>query len=491
MALGGRGFAGLGVNLSGAAALPDRPSEIGSRGHVTVPSDRAIIDLPMRAAILAVGSELLGTDRLDTNSLTLTGVLERYGVELATKSVVGDSEEAIAGEISRLLADVDLVLVTGGLGPTADDVTRPAVARALGRPVREAPEVLAGIREKFASHGMRMPEVNRRQAEVIEGAELIDNPRGTAPGMRLEDGDATLFLFPGVPVELAAMIERSLEPWLGARSAGTGRERGFLKVAALPESTVEERIAPAYEEFGREAISILAKPGEILLQFWAHGTDDERRTRLRAIRERLGELVGPAVFTDDPGTDLAAVVGGILRDRGRTLATAESCTGGWLGERITAVAGSSAYYPGGVVVYSNRLKELLLGVPAELLAENGAVSEEAARAMAVAVRERLGADYGLAITGVAGPGGGSDDKPVGTVHLALAGPGGARDGGRVDHRRVRFPGERSRVRWLSTQLALEMLRRELLGTGPAETGRPEDEARAARSQPVPVAGGAR
>ena len=445
----------------------------------------------MRAAILAVGSELLGTDRLDTNSLTLAAVLERHGVELATKAVVGDSEAAIAGELSRLLALVELVLVTGGLGPTADDVTRAAAARALGRPVREAPEVLAGIREKFAAHGMRMPEVNRRQAEVVEGAELIDNLRGTAPGMRLEADGSTLFLFPGVPAELAAMIDSDLEPWLAARSSGAGRERGFLKVAGLPESMVEERIAPAYDELGREAISVLAKPGEILLQFWAHGDRDARRERLAAIKSRLAELVGPAVFTDDPETDLAAVVGGLLRERGRTLATAESCTGGWLGERITAVPGSSDYYPGGVVVYSNRLKESLLGVPAELLAEHGAVSEAVARAMAGAVRRRLGADYGLAITGVAGPGGGSDEKPVGTVHLALAGPVEAGAKERVAHRRVRFPGDRERVRWLSTQLALEMLRRELLA-GPAEKGRGEEDAGAAAAQPVreaPVAAG--
>jgi len=449
----------------------------------------------MRAAILAVGSELLGTDRLDTNSLTLAAVLERHGVELATKAVVGDSEAAIAGELSRLLALVELVLVTGGLGPTADDVTRAAAARALGRPVREAPEVLAGIREKFAAHGMRMPEVNRRQAEVVEGAELIDNLRGTAPGMRLEADGSTLFLFPGVPAELAAMIDSDLEPWLAARSSGAGRERGFLKVAGLPESMVEERIAPAYDELGREAISVLAKPGEILLQFWAHGDRDARRERLAAIKSRLAELVGPAVFTDDPETDLAAVVGGLLRERGRTLATAESCTGGWLGERITAVPGSSDYYPGGVVVYSNRLKESLLGVPAELLAEHGAVSEAVARAMAGAVRRRLGADYGLAITGVAGPGGGSDEKPVGTVHLALAGPVEAGAKERVAHRRVRFPGDRERVRWLSTQLALEMLRRELLA-GPAEKGRGEEDAGAAaapsvREAPVAAGGGGR
>jgi nicotinamide-nucleotide amidase len=240
----------------------------------------------------------------------------------------------------------------------------------------------------------------------------------------------------------------------------------MLKVASLPESAVEERIGAAYEEFGRESISVLAKPGEIRIQFWASGDEGERRERLAAMAARLGGLVGPAVFTDDPDAELEAVLGALLRERGESVASAESCTGGWLGERITAVPGSSDYYPGGVVTYSNPLKERLLGVPAAILAEHGAVSEAVARAMALAVRERLGATYGLAVTGVAGPGGGSDDKPVGTVHLALSGPAEAAGGTVIEHRRVRFPGARDRVRWMSTQMALDMLRRHLLGAPP-------------------------
>jgi nicotinamide-nucleotide amidase len=459
----------------------------------------------MRAAILAVGSELLGTDRLDTNSLTLAAVLERYGVELAGKAVAGDSEEAIAGEVRHWVERVEVLLVTGGLGPTADDVTRPAVAAALGRAIAVDDSVLARIAARFAEYGMRMPEVNRKQAEMIEGAATIDNPRGSAPGMRIDvpreappeappdKPPGAVFLFPGVPTELEAMIESALVPWLAERSAGRGRERGFLKVSGLPESTVEERLAPAYEEYGREAISVLAKPGEVLLQFWAEGGADERRRRLAAISARLRELVGPAVFTDDPGEDLAATVLALLARRGETLATAESCTGGWLGQRITAVPGSSEVYPGGVVAYADAVKEEMLGVPGDLLAAHGAVSEPVARAMALGVRRRFGATYGLAITGVAGPGGGSVDKPVGTVHVALAGPAaGAGERGEaaepiVVHRSVRFPGDRERVRWLSTALALEMLRRHLLaGAGP-DGGRFEAEppvARAAREAAV-------
>jgi nicotinamide-nucleotide amidase len=423
----------------------------------------------MRAAILAVGSELLGTDRLDTNSLRLTEVLEGHGVELVGKAVVGDGEAAIAAEVRRMAALADLVLVTGGLGPTADDVTREAVAEALGRGLRHDPEILAGIEARFRRYGLRMPAVNRRQAQVLDGAVLMANPRGTAPGLRLDlGGDRAVFLFPGVPVELEAMIASDLVPWLAARSAGRGRERAVLKVASLPESTVEERIAPAYGEFGRERISILARPGEILLQFWAEGTAEERRRSLAAVARRLRDLVGPAVFTGRLDEDLAGAVGEALRARGETLATAESCTGGWLGQRITAVPGSSAWFQGGVVSYADRVKEELLGVPAELLAAHGAVSEPVARAMACGVRRRLGATWGLAVTGIAGPAGGSADKPVGTVHLALAGPGEGDEA--VSHRGVRFPGDRERVRWMSTQLALEMLRRRLLGLAATEDG---------------------
>jgi competence/damage-inducible protein CinA-like protein len=417
----------------------------------------------MKAAILAVGTELLGTDRLDTNSLKLTAALERHGVELVRKAVVGDDEGEIAGEVGRLVEAFPLVLICGGLGPTADDVTRPAVARALGREIRIDEGLVAWLEERFRSFGMRMAAVNRRQAEVIDGAEVIPNPLGSAPGMRIDAGGATLFLFPGVPSELLGMVASHLEPWLAARSGGRRRESGVLKVAALAESTVEERIAPAYGEFGREAITVLSSPGEIRLQFWATGSDGERRDRLAAIATRLRGLVGPAVFTDDPEATLEQVVGDLLRERGATLATAESCTGGLVAERLTRVAGSSDYFLGGAVTYSNRLKSQLLGVSDELLREHGAVSEAVARAMARGARVAFGSDYAVAITGVAGPGGGGAEKPVGTVHLAVAGPAAAGGGGEaIDHREVHLPGDRQGVRRRSAQLALEMLRRRLL-----------------------------
>jgi nicotinamide-nucleotide amidase len=415
----------------------------------------------MKAAILAIGSELLGTGRLDTNSLRLTRVLDRHGVELRAKAVLGDSVEDIAAELRRLLGLYDVVLVTGGLGPTADDVTREATAAALGRGLHHDEEVMAAIEDRFRALERHMPEVNRRQAVIVDGAEVLRNRLGTAPGQLLTgvltgDHGSSLFLFPGVPMELDGMIVDHLEPWLAARSGGIGRETATLKVASLPESLVEERIAPAYAEFGRESITVLASPGDIRLQATAEGPEAERRQRLEVMTSRLAELAGDAVYAFREEDTLEKVVGELLRQAGATLALAESCTGGLVCERLTRVPGSSEYFLGGAVTYTNELKSLLVGVPPELIAAHGAVSEPVARAMAEGVRRALGSDYGIGITGVAGPGGGSEAKPVGTVHLAVAG-----GEGETDHRRIIFPGDREKIRIHASQFALEMLRRRL------------------------------
>ncbi len=430
----------------------------GAAPRVSISAD-AIYHGPMRAAILAVGSELLGSDRLDTDSLLLTEALDGYGVELRRKEVVGDDRRAIAEAVVRLLAGHDLVLVTGGLGPTTDDVTREAAAEALGRRLALDEAILADIEERYRAFGREMPAVNRRQAMVPDGdTEVIPNPRGSAPGLRLGTGSSTLFLFPGVPAELEGMIAASLVPWLADRSEGWRRERVTLKVASLTESEIEERIAPAYDELGAEAISVLAGREGVLVRAYASGPEDERRRRLAAMEDRLAGLLGDAVYTRREDETLEAVIGRLLTERGETLVTAESCTGGLVAARITRVAGSSAYFLGAAVTYVNRLKETLLGVPAELLEAHGAVSEPVARAMASGARRELSADWAVAITGVAGPGGGSEAKPVGTVHFAWAGPDGE-----VTHRRHRFLGSRNRVRHLAGQLALEVLRRRLAG----------------------------
>lgn len=423
----------------------------------------------MKAVIIAVGSELLGTERVDTNSLRLTKVLEAHGVELLGKSVVGDDVELLAAELRQRLATADLVFLTGGLGPTSDDVTRPAVAAALERELTIDEGFVAVLEQRFASFGRKMSASNRRQAERISGADLLDNDRGTAPGMRLDDGAATIFLFPGVPRELEGMIERHLEPWLRQRPAGptsAGISRCVVKVACLPESEVEERLQPVYQRFGRADLCVLASPGEVRLHLSARGPAAEREQRLDDMRRAVLTSIGQAAFTDREDETLELVVGSLLERAGKTLVTAESCTGGLLAERLTRMPGSSCYFLGGVVSYSNELKIALLDVPTGMLAAHGAVSEEVGVAMARGARRRYGSDYGIGITGVAGPGGGSEAKPVGTVHVALAGPG-EED---VAHRRVRLPGDRQLVRVQTVQLALEMLRRDLLRRSDASDG---------------------
>ncbi len=416
----------------------------------------------MRAAILAVGSELLSTDRLDTNSLRLTAVLERHGVALAKKSVVGDDETALAAELRSLWTAFDLVLVCGGLGPTADDVTREAAAAALGVGLREQPEIVAEMERRFAAFGRRLAPNNHRQAEVLEGGLALANSKGTAPGQRFEREGKTLFLLPGVPFELDELVRRELEPWLAARSTGRGRERRTLKVALRPESEVDLALAPAYSEFGRQWITLLAGSGEISVVLNAEGTEAERRSQLDRMAARVRELLGEGVYAEGDDASLEEVVGRLLAAAGQTVATAESCTGGLIAERFTRIPGSSKYFVAGFVVYSNPAKTLLAEVPQEAIAEQGAVSQRVAEALALGARRRAGADFGIGVTGIAGPDGGSAEKPVGTVHLAVAGPGT----GEVVHRATRFPGDRRRVRAFAAQAALELLRRRLLDPPP-------------------------
>jgi len=410
----------------------------------------------VEAGIVAIGSELLGSDRVDTNSLELTRSLRAFGFELRFKSVVGDSIDDIAAELLRLAGRVDLVVVTGGLGPTSDDVTREAIARAFDKELVLHEQIVGDMERRFAKAALKMPEVNRRQALVPEDARWIHNERGTAPGLQLEHGDCTLFFFPGVPHELEGMIASSLRPWLEARGGNTGVEERRLKVACLAESRVEEMIAPAYAEFGRERITVLAKPGEIEIRASVVGRPVERTEELRRMHARLSSLLGQAVFSADGSQSLEAVVGDLLVAASATVSTAESCTGGLVAERLTRVSGSSAYFAGGAVTYADRLKREILGVAAASIEQHGSVSEVVALEMAVGAIERFGTDYALALTGVAGPDGGSEEKPVGTVHIALCGPGGT-----TAHYKGRFPGPRERVRQMASQWALDLLRKSL------------------------------
>jgi nicotinamide-nucleotide amidase len=403
----------------------------------------------MRAAVLAVGSELLSVDRVDTNSLRLAAVFERYGVELVGKAVVGDDEASIAAELSAMTARAAVVVVTGGLGPTADDVTREATAAAFDLELDDDAEVWDAIQQRFAAFGRTPSPNNRRQARVPRGATVLANPRGSAPGLRLDRPEGAVFL--------EGMIERDLEPWLAARSGGRGIERRTLRTAMRPESEIDLALEPIYAEFGREWITVLAAPGEVKVQVVALGTEGERRQRLAAMAARVRELLGDAVYGEGDALRLEDVVGSLLAAGGRSIATAESCTGGLIAERLTRVSGSSRWFPGGVVAYSNAQKVALLGVAEGELAAHGAVSETVARALAEGARRRFGTDFGIGITGIAGPTGGTVEKPVGTVHVAIATPEGTR------HRALRLLGDRERVRWQAAQAALEMLRRTLLG----------------------------
>ncbi len=413
----------------------------------------------MKAAFLAVGSELLGVERLDTNSLRATRLLQGYGVSLRRKSVVGDRPTELVAELDFLLGRTDLLLVCGGLGPTEDDLTRRCMAEACGVSTHVREEIVEDIRAKFAAFGREMPEINRRQAVVLDGAHVLWNPLGTAPGLRLEHRGTTCFLLPGVPREFDGLLANEVVPWLDEQiGSETQLESTVLKVACRGESAVEEKIAPVYSEFGREAVTVLASPGEVRIELWARGAESERRARLSQMSDRVADLLGAAVFTRDRDLSLEAVCGRLLLEQGRKIATAESCTGGGVAQRLTAVPGSSGYFDGAIVAYANRVKEQWLGVSSTLLEQHGAVSREVGIAMARGVRERLAADFGIGVTGIAGPGGGSEEKPVGTVYVAVAGPG---EDEAICHR-ASLVGSRDMIRRMASQWALEMLRRRLL-----------------------------
>lgn len=411
------------------------------------------------AEVIAVGSELLGTARLDTNSLFLAGRLGDLGVELRAKDVVGDDRNRLRDVFLAALAHADLVILTGGLGPTDDDLTREVVSDALGRPMKEDSAIVEHLHARFARRGLRMPEVNRRQAMVPEGAVVLDNPNGTAPGLMIEHGGHIVVLLPGPPRELQPMFEALCGSHLAARSGQAKIYRETLFVAGRGESHVEEVVQPIYSRWTKETppieTTILAMPGQVELHLALRSHTDAGRTRLRDARDELMTALGSDVFSTD-GRPMEEVVGTLLRDRGLTISAAESCTGGLLMTRLTDVAGSSAYVLGGAVTYSNELKIRLADVPADLIQTHGAVSEPVAVAMADGIRARSGASLGLGITGIAGPGGATAEKPVGTVAIALTG-----DNLPARVRTFWFIGGRPQVRFQATQAAMDMVRRTL------------------------------
>lgn len=414
----------------------------------------------MRAEILAVGSELLAPARSETNASYITARLLEAGVEVAARITVADDAGLLESVFRSALQRADIVIATGGLGPTADDLTREAAAAALGVGLRRDPGILEELRERFARYRRAMAAVNEKQADVIEGAAVLPNARGTAPGQRVEAGGRLLFLLPGPPGEMQPMFDEHVLPVIRARAGGAVLKTRVLRIASMAESDVEQTVAPLYKTFTNPRTTILGGAGQVELHLTAEGdSEGAAEERIEALAGGIRALLPGRVFSED-GRELHEVVAALLQERGLTLALAESCTGGLLAARLTSVPGASAFLERAYVAYSNRSKVELLGVDQALLTSAGAVSEEVAAAMAAGARRAAEADIGLAITGIAGPSGGTPEKPVGLVFLALEGAAGRRV------RRARFPGDRDRVRQQASQAALEMLRRGLLGLSP-------------------------
>jgi nicotinamide-nucleotide amidase len=389
---------------------------------------------------------------LDTNSLFLTKELNAIGIEVLRKTVVGDNRELLGEAFRDALNRVPLIISSGGLGPTEDDLTRETVADLLGRKLRRNNDILRHIEGRFRSMGREMPEVNVRQAMVPEGAEILENPRGTAPGLWLEDGGRAVVLLPGPPRELKPLFREQVLPRLERRVSGVRMHSRELRVTGLGESHVEQRIQAIYKRFPEVQTTILAAPGEtqIHLRFWTEDAARAKKT-LDEIVQGFEIALADRIFSQD-GRALEEVVAEQLMLNNATIAAAESCTGGLLAQRLTSIAGSSSYFLGGVVCYSNELKTAWADVPSEIIAAKGAVSTEVAVALAEGIRRRVGSTLGVGITGIAGPGGGSDEKPVGTVHVAIS------HGGGIKERAARFPGDRESIRWQASQIALDLVR---------------------------------
>ncbi|HEV8385947.1 MAG TPA: competence/damage-inducible protein A [Candidatus Acidoferrales bacterium] len=410
----------------------------------------------MKAEIIAVGSEMLTPYRADTNSLLLTAELNRLGIEVVRKVIVGDDRATLRETFREALERVDLVVAIGGLGPTEDDVTREAAAEQLGRKLILREEIVREMQERFRRFGRVMSESNKRQAMVPEGATVLENKRGTAPGLWMEQQGRVVILLPGPPHELKAMVEHQVRPRLEKLSGGLRLHARDLRVAMLPESEVDQRIAPIYTTYTDAQTTILAAPGEIQihLRTWSHDSEAANRM-LDELAERIRFALGEAVFTT-LGEEMEGVVAAMLYQHRATIAVAESCTGGLVAQRLTSIPGSSTYFLGGVVCYSNELKSAWVDVPQELIETKGAVSTEVAVTLAEGIRRGTGATLGLGITGITGPGGGTPEKPVGTVHIALA------DDAATKARAMYFPGDRERIRMYASQAALDLVRKYLL-----------------------------
>ena len=410
----------------------------------------------LSAEIIAIGSELLTPTKTDTNSLWLTGKLNEIGIEVKLKTVVGDDKSRLEETIRDAVKRSDIVISTGGLGPTEDDITRTVSAQAIGRELVYHDELETDLRERFRKWGREMPEINKRQAFVIEGAEILPNANGTAVGMAVAIGEKFFVILPGPPRENQPMFNDFILPKLRRAAGEIYVKRRILRVGGMGESAVDEAIAPIYKLYETVETSILFNKSEIELNLAAKSdSETEADAILEELAGKIIEKLGVAVFSKN-GELMEEVVGKLLKENGKTVSVAESCTGGLIGERLTDIAGSSAYFMQGIVAYANEAKINTLKVLPELIEKHGAVSAEVAEAMAKGMREMANTDYAISVTGIAGPDGGSEEKPVGTVFIGYA------DAQQVKSFKTILPGDRYLIRWRASQTALDYLRRQLL-----------------------------
>ena len=405
--------------------------------------------------------------RQDTNSLYLTAQLNELGVSVAFKTIVGDNLEDLTGAARIALGRADIVIFSGGLGPTQDDRTREAAAAALGVELRRDAQIVTAMYKRFAERRMSMPENNARQADVIEGAEVMPNPNGSAPGQYIDTvvgrHRKIVVLLPGPPKELEPMYQAECRPRLAATLPERHMARRMLRMALTRESEVDARTAPIYTTFKDVETTILAGAAEIQLHFvCSKPSEAEAQARVDELAEKIEQEMGEEIFSSH-GESLEEVVLLMLGLRHMTLAAAESCTGGLLAQRLTAVPGSSRYFLGGAVVYADRLKTIFAEVPEELVRDDGPVSEPVARAMAEGIRRRTGASVGVGITGIAGPGPGAPGpdagKPIGLVYIAISYAGLS---GGTSVTELNISGDRERVRWFASQHALQLVRQSLM-----------------------------
>jgi nicotinamide-nucleotide amidase len=414
----------------------------------------------MKSEIIAVGSEMLTPYRQDTNSLYLTERLNEIGVTVAFKTIVGDRKKDLVGAIRNALARTDIVILVGGLGPTEDDLTRESVAEALSLSMkRDAPQV-AALHARAATWRMPMPENNLKQADLIDGAVFLNNPNGSAPGQWLEalygGYRKLIMLVPGPPHECKPLFDDECMPRLRSLVPARHLAKRTLKAAMIPESQADKLLAPIYSTFSDVETTILAHAGDIQLTLLCSKTNkDLAEQRVEELATKLEEALDDWMYSAE-GESLEQIVLFYLGLRQATLAVAESCTGGLVAQRITSVAGSSRSFLGGVVVYSNEMKTTFADVPAEMIERHGAVSSEVASALAEGIRKKSGATLGLGITGIAGPGGATENKPVGRVYIAVS------DDQKTDAFERTFRGGRDRVREWASQQALDLVRRKLM-----------------------------